>query len=122
MDKHDYRPIRHDHTEFLKRASEREGFKEAYDASEDPYQLARKLLAARTRAGVTQQEVAAAMGTTRSAVSRLESPGKHSPSVKTLIKYARAVGCDIEIGLVPRPPKKKEARPADTRQKRAAGS
>ncbi|MEW6217030.1 MAG: helix-turn-helix transcriptional regulator, partial [Candidatus Bipolaricaulota bacterium] len=88
----------------------------------DPYQLARKLLAARTRAGVTQQEVAAAMGTTRSAVSRLESPGKHSPSVKTLIKYARAVGCDIEIGLVPRPPKKKEARPADTRQKRAAGS
>lgn len=108
MDKHDYRPIRHDHREFLKRGSEREGSREAYDACEDQYQLARKLLAARTRAGVTQKEVAAAMGTTKSAVSRLESPGKHSPSVKTLIKYARAVGCDLEIAFVPRPPKKKQ--------------
>ncbi len=121
MDKYDYRPVRHDHTGFLKRASEREGFREAYEAMEDQYELARKLLAARTRAGITQQEVAAAMGTTKSAVSRLESPGKHSPSVKTLIRYARAVGCDIEINLVPRAPKKK-ARPANTRHKRAAGS
>ena len=33
--------------------------------------------------------------TTRSAVSRLESAGKHAPSLTTLRKYAHAVGCDI---------------------------
>lgn len=41
------------------------------------------------------------MGTTKSAVSRLEAVGKHSPSVSTLKKYARAVGCEVEIRLVP---------------------
>jgi transcriptional regulator with XRE-family HTH domain len=41
------------------------------------------------------------MGTTKSAVSRLEGVGKHSPSVSTLKKYARAVGCEVEIRLVP---------------------
>ena len=59
--------------------------------------------AARAHSGLTQEEVAASMGTTKSAVSRLEGAGKHSPSVSTLKKYAKAVGCDIEIRLVPAP-------------------
>ncbi|MBI4745091.1 MAG: helix-turn-helix transcriptional regulator [Deltaproteobacteria bacterium] len=41
------------------------------------------------------------MGTTKSAVSRLEAVGKHAPSLTTLKKYARAVGCRLEIKLVP---------------------
>jgi transcriptional regulator with XRE-family HTH domain len=41
------------------------------------------------------------MGTTKSAVSRLEAGGKHSPSLTTLKKYAQAVGCRLEIKLVP---------------------
>ena len=41
------------------------------------------------------------MGTTKSAVSRLEAAGRLSPSVSTLKKYARAVGCEVEIRLVP---------------------
>ena len=61
----------------------------------------RELLAARSRAGLTQEDVAESMGTTKSAVSRLEAVGKHSPSVTTLKKYARAVGCEVEIRLVP---------------------
>jgi hypothetical protein len=32
--------------------------------------------------------------------SRSEAVGKHSPSVNTLKKYARAVGCEVEIRLV----------------------
>jgi transcriptional regulator with XRE-family HTH domain len=43
------------------------------------------------------------MGTTKSAVSRLEGPRRHSPSLGTLRKYARAVGCAVEIQLVPAP-------------------
>lgn len=48
---------------------------------------------ARKQAGLTQEEVAARMGTTKSAVSRLESSlrtDKHSPSFATLRKYAHA--------------------------------
>lgn len=95
-----YTPVSHDHDAFLAKALERKGFSEAYDDLEGEYLLVRELLGARMRAGLTQEEVAEAMGTTKSAVSRLEAAGKHSPSVSTLKKYAQAVGCDVEIRLV----------------------
>lgn len=98
-----YEPVSHDHDAFLAKAMERKGFREAYDGLEDEYLLVRELLGARLRAGLTQEDVAASMGTTKSAVSRLEAAGRHSPSVATLKKYARAVGCDVEIHLVPSP-------------------
>lgn len=98
-----YRPVAHDHEEFLKKALKRKGFGEAYQELADEYALVKELLAARSRAGLTQEEVAKSMGTTKSAVSRLEAAGKHSPSVATLKRYARAVGCEIEIRLQPAP-------------------
>jgi transcriptional regulator with XRE-family HTH domain len=55
------------------------------------------------RAGKVGQAVAERMGTTKSAVSPLEAGGRHSPSVTTLKKYAHAVGCEVEIRLVPAP-------------------
>jgi transcriptional regulator with XRE-family HTH domain len=79
----------------------RKGFAHAYAESADEYQLVHELLAARAKAGLTQEQVARSVCTTRSAVSRLETIGKHSPSVRTLKKYARAVGCEVEIRLVP---------------------
>jgi DNA-binding XRE family transcriptional regulator len=103
MARSEYRPVSHDHDAFLERARGRKGFSEAYDDLEDEYLLVRELLAARVQAGLTQEEVAASMGTTKSAVSRLEGAGKHSPSVSTIKKYARAVGCGVEIRLVPVP-------------------
>ena len=101
MAEREYRPVAHDHDEFLKRAMRRKGFAAAYAERADEYELVRELLAARAQAGLTQEQVAACMGTTKSAVSRLEGIGKHSPSVGTLKKYARAVGCEVEIRLVP---------------------
>ena len=96
-----YRPVRHDHEAFLKKARKRRGFKAAYDALAVEYAVASEMLAARSRAGLTQEVVASRMGTTKSTVSRLESAGKHAPSLTSLKKYANAVGCDIEIKLVP---------------------
>ena len=96
----EYKPVPHNQDEFLAAMSEREGFTSAYAALEDEYRFVRELLAARIRAGLTQEEVAESMGTSKSAVSRLEAGGKHSPSVQTLRKYAKAVGCDVEIRLV----------------------
>ncbi len=97
----EYRPVAHDHDEFLARAMKRKGFARAYAESADEYELVRELLAARAKAGLTQEQVAESMGTTKSAVSRLEAVGRLSPSVSTLKKYARAVGCEVEIRLVP---------------------
>ncbi len=101
MPKTEYEPIPHDHGAFLEKALARKGFAEAYVGLEDEYGLVRELLAARLNAGLTQEQVAVSMGTTKSAVSRLEGVGAHSPSVSTLKKYAEAVGCAVEIRLVP---------------------
>jgi transcriptional regulator with XRE-family HTH domain len=51
--------------------------------------------------GLTQQAVAERMGTTKSAISRLEATGRHAPSLTTLKKYAAAVGCVLQVKLVP---------------------
>jgi DNA-binding XRE family transcriptional regulator len=96
-----YQPVRHDHAAFVAKARQRKGFGEAYDALALEYQIARQMLAARSRAGLTQDAVAEKMGTTKSAISRLESAGKHAPSLTTLKRYASAVGCNLEVRLVP---------------------
>jgi DNA-binding XRE family transcriptional regulator len=96
-----YKPAVHDHEAFLKKALKRKGFRKAYEDSEEEYTLTREMLAARSKFGLTQEAVAALMGTTKSAVSRLEAAGKHAPSLTTLKKYAQAVGCRLEIKLVP---------------------
>jgi len=98
-----YKPVAHDHAAFLAQARAREGFTQAYDALELEYQLASQMLAARARAGLTQNAVAEKMGTTKSAISRLEAAGKHTPSLAKLKRYAQAVGCDLQITLIPRP-------------------
>jgi DNA-binding XRE family transcriptional regulator len=96
-----YKPVSHDHEAFLRKASKRKGFKKAYEELEEEYRLTREMLAARSKFGLTQEAVAERMGTTKSAVSRLEAAGRHAPSLSTLKKYARAVGCRLEIKLVP---------------------
>ncbi len=96
-----HKPVKHDHAAFLARARARPGFDEAYAALSLEYQLVQQLLKARTRAGLTQDAVAERMGTTKSAVSRLEAAQKHTPSLATLQRYAQAVGCELQVKLVP---------------------
>lgn len=108
-----FQPVRHDHKAFLERASKRRGFSKAYEALEVEYALAHEMLAARARAGLTQEAVAARMGTTKSAISRLEAAVKHAPSLASLKRYAAAVGCTLKIELVPAGPKRRKgARPS----------
>lgn len=101
MSELDYTPVAHDHEAFLEKALKRKEFREAYEGLEEECALVREMLAARARSGLTQEAVAELMGTTKSAVSRLEAPGKHAPSLTTLKKYAHAVGCRLEIKLIP---------------------
>jgi predicted transcriptional regulator len=88
------------HKELKKKALERPEVKAEYDRLADEFDLFDEFLKARTAAGVTQEELAKRIGTTQSAIARLESgKGKHSPSLATLQKYARALGCRLEVHL-----------------------
>jgi DNA-binding XRE family transcriptional regulator len=119
MAKIKYQPVSHDHEAFVKKALKRKGFRKAYEDLEEEYTLTREMLAARSRFGLTQEAVAELMGTTKSAVSRLEAVAKHAPSLTTLKKYAQAVGCRLEIKLLPKP--RLRGRSTRTAKKQAAG-
>ncbi len=92
------------HEEMISKWMEDSEFKKEYDALEPEFTLFDELLKARNNAGLTQAEVAKRMGTKTPAIARLESGGgskKHSPSLATLLKYAKAVDCGLEIKFVP---------------------
>ena len=59
--------------------------------------LVADLVVARVAAGMTQEEVAARMWTTKSVVSRLESGVRTRPTLTTIERYAVAVGATVEI-------------------------
>ena len=73
-----------------------------YDALADEYAIARELIAARARAGMSQAEVAERMGTTQSVVARLES-GRRLPSMRTVERFAQAVGGHLVLRIEPGP-------------------
>ena len=75
--------------------------KAEFEALSDEYALLDEFLKARAAQGLTQAQVAQKIGTTQSAVARMESgSGKHSPSLATLSRYAEALGCKLEVKLV----------------------
>lgn len=72
--------------------------KAEYDALQDEFTLAAALIEARSLAAMTQEQVAAAMGTTQAAIARLES-GRSLPSTRTLKRFADATGLKLRIGF-----------------------
>ena len=80
--------------------AESSAYRKAYNALEGEFALVSALIQARTRAHLSQAEVASRMGTTESAVSRLES-GRVKPSTRTLERYAQATGHRLHISLEP---------------------
>lgn len=98
-----FKPVPIDSKKALTKAKLRPGFAQAWDALEEEYAALDALLSARKMAGLTQEELADRMGTTKSAISRLESSlrnEKHSPSFATLKKYAHACGKKLVVQLV----------------------
>ena len=76
-------------------------FRKAYDALENEFAIARELVRARARAGLTQAELARQMKTTQSAIARMES-GKSFPSLSTLARFSEATGEKLTVVLEPR--------------------
>jgi len=71
-----------------------------YDTLKAEFQLAEELIKARTKAKVTQAELAKRIGTKSTAISRLESPNYGKASISMLKKVAQALGCELQIRLV----------------------
>jgi transcriptional regulator with XRE-family HTH domain len=86
------------------RALSRPDVKAEYDRLEEEFAVLDQFLRARAAAGLTQAQVAERIGTTQSAIARLESgAGRHQPSLGTLRKYAQALGCRLELRLIKDP-------------------
>jgi ribosome-binding protein aMBF1 (putative translation factor) len=72
----------------------------AYDALEVEFAIASALIKARGDADMTQEQVAAAMGTTQAVIARLES-GRVLPSTRTLERFAKATHMRLRISFEP---------------------
>jgi transcriptional regulator with XRE-family HTH domain len=93
---------------FKASALRHDAVRRVYEDIEQEFAFLGEVLKARAATGFTQAEVAARVGTTQSAIARLESASrKHSPSIATLQRYARALGYRVEVRLV-----KEKRRPA----------
>jgi len=89
------------HKELKARALQRADVKAEYESLCEEFALLDEFLKARASAGITQAKIAERIGTTQSAIARMESgSGKHSPSLATLRKYALALGCRLELKLI----------------------
>ena len=84
------------HKKWLKRP----GYKAEYEALSEEFAIASALIEARSRAGLTQEEVAGRMNTTQTVVARLES-GRAKPSTRTLERFARATGTRLRVIFEP---------------------
>ncbi len=88
--------------EFKKKALKNEAVEAEYKALSPAYVLRKKLIALRKQAGLTQEQLAAALHTQKSNISRLENAStKSSPKLATIEEYAKAVGYGVEIKFIP---------------------
>ncbi len=88
--------------ELRQKALQRPEVKEEYEALGPVFEMKRKMIAMRKKAGLTQEQMAERLGTKKSNISRLESIGSDvSPRLSTLEQYARALGYSIKVDFEP---------------------
>ena len=87
------------HRDYLNEQLKDPAFAAAYEALEPQYQIARAIIAARLKAGLTQQELAARADLPQSNISRLES-GTINPTIQTLEKVAKGLDKRLELNFI----------------------
>jgi ribosome-binding protein aMBF1 (putative translation factor) len=73
-------------------------YRREYRALDGEFSITAALIEARSRAGMTQEQVARRMKTTQAVIARLESGGS-KPSTRTLERYAKATGNRLRISF-----------------------
>jgi DNA-binding XRE family transcriptional regulator len=85
---------------FKEKALKNREVKAEYDALSPLFSIKKQLVAARLSKGMTQDQIAQKIGTSKSNISRLESLNNtYMPNLGTLMKYAEALGLRLDIGL-----------------------
>jgi len=86
--------------EFKKEALSNPEVKEEYERLKPLFDIKRKLFQLRLSKGLTQEDVAKRIGTSKSNISRLENiTNNYYPNLNTLIKYANALDCELSLEL-----------------------
>lgn len=75
-------------------------YKAAYDALDDDFRLARVLIDTRSKAGLSQAELAERMKTSQSYIARIEG-GQVHPSTAVLERLAKATGTRLSVTFEP---------------------
>jgi len=88
-----------DFDEFLEEQLKDPELKEMFDEATAELDLAFELQAVRNELNISQEELARKTGILQSNLSRFES-GRHEPSLPTLRKIARALGCSVKVEIV----------------------
>ncbi len=88
-----------DFREHLNRSLEDPAFKQEWDGQAAEREVMRKIVEARTEAGMTQAELAKACGMKPANLCRLEN-GNGNPSVATLSRIAHGLGRKLQISFV----------------------
>ncbi|MEQ8746743.1 MAG: helix-turn-helix transcriptional regulator [Pyruvatibacter sp.] len=83
---------------YRKKALTDPAIKAEYDRLAPEFRIARAIIDARKTAKLTQGDLATRMGTTQSAIARMES-GRQMPSTTTLMKVAEATGTELLVGF-----------------------
>ncbi len=92
-----YRPT---FKKFKGKALQNPEVKVEYDALVPLFSIKKQFISARLAKGITQDQIARKIGTSKSNISRLESPNNtYMPNLGTLIKYAKALGLRLDIEL-----------------------
>jgi DNA-binding XRE family transcriptional regulator len=85
---------------FKKKALQNKDVEKEYNALKPLFAIKKQLVAARIAKGLTQDDIAKKIGTSKSNISRLESlNNSYMPNLATLMKYAEALGMRLDIGL-----------------------
>lgn len=76
-------------------------FRREYEKVQTEFAPVRAIIQARMKRGITQSHIAKKMGTTQSAIARVES-GSANPSLKFMQKLADALDLRLDIRFLPR--------------------
>ncbi len=81
---------------------ENPSYRAEYEAMRSEFELAAAIIDTRSKAGLTQEQLAELMAAPQSLVARIES-GTHNTTLKTLERFARATGTHLRIVFEPLP-------------------
>ena len=82
------------HEQWLKEAK----YQTAYEGMAKEFEIVSAIIAARTQAGLTQEELAQRMSIKQSQVARWEG-GEQNATIKTLMRIAEATGTYLKISF-----------------------